>query len=77
MNAGSISTIYFLNYNMFYQTGRYPDHLLLYVFFHILPSIFPINYGGIIFSERKPYFKPDYQIYLKREKVECTGNPSI
>ena len=25
----------------------------------------------------KPYFKPDYQINLKWERVECTGNPSI
>ena len=36
-----------------------------------------INFGGIIFSERKPYFKPDYLINLKRERVESTGNPSI
>ena len=41
------------------------------------PSISLINYGGITFFKRKPYVKPDYQINLKRERVECTGNPSI
>ena len=42
----------------------------------ILPSISLINYDGIKFSERKPYFKPDYQINLKREMMEYTENPS-
>ena len=32
---------------------------------------------ALYFLKKKTYFKPDYQINLKREMVECTENPSI
>ena len=53
--------IKYLSRYIFSQNCDLCGQTLLFHFISlILPSISLINYDGIIFSERKPYFKPDY-----------------
>ena len=47
------------NYDFWGQTSSF--HFIS----HVLPSISLINFGGILFSIRKQFFKPDYLNQVK------------
>ena len=48
---------------------------LFHIKLHNLPVLFLINFGGLAFSKRKQFFKPDYLDQLKREEggVHCNS----